>query len=337
MRILIRPRLPVLVLLLLAPSIPELLTGSTPISELVFNPPGFALGFTLDVLLYGFGALLIREYAVAYRKGWASILFLGAAYGIAEEGFEVHTFFAPPGHTVGALGVYGHLFGVNWLWALALTVFHATYSIALPILLTNLWFPQVTRERWFDRGALAGLGVGYVGEVVVFGFLVGFGPSPAALAFFIGVVAVLVSLALWAPRGLLSLRPGRPSIGRVGIALLGATEFSTYTVVLVFSATWLIPAVGAAVFLVSANAFALFGILRFVRSDDLERSEFSFAVGMFVPLFAWDIGVEFAIPGILLVAAVFGYLLYRLHRTIARRSTGPTVPAGVANPPVVRS
>ncbi len=329
-----RANLPAYALLLLAPSIPELLTGSTPISELFFNPIGFVVGFSLDIVLYGFGALLIREFAVVYQKGWASILLLGAAYGIAEEGFAVHTFFAPSADTVGALGVYGHLFGVNWLWSLALTVFHATYSIALPILLTRLWFPQATNVRWFGRRGIGTLGFFYTAEVVVFGFLVGNGPSPAALAFFIGVVATLVGLALWAPRYLLSAKPGPRRAGRNAWVLLGTVEFAAYIAVLFFSSTWLIPAVGATVFFVVANAAALMLVLRWVGTVDLERTEFYFAVGMLIVLFAWDVLIEFIlVPGILVVSAVFVYLLFRLSRTLDRRNAAPAIPHGATGPP----
>jgi hypothetical protein len=333
-RILLRPRLPVLALLLLAPTIPELLTGSTSITWVVTDPLRFLFGFPLDIALYGCGALLIREFAVAYQKGWASILLLGAAYGIAEEGFEVHTFFAPPAQTVGPLGIYGHLFGVNWLWALALTVFHATYSIALPILLTQLWFPTVKNVRWFDRGA-TGLVAGiFVAEVVGFGFLVGNGPSPAALAFFIGVVTALVALALWAPRYLLAARPGPRRVRRIGLVLLGTVEFAVYVLILVFSSSWLIPAVGAAAVLVLANGTVLYLVVRWVGSEDLERSEFYFAVGMLSALFVWDVLIEFILaPGILAVSALFVYLLIRLDRTLKARQASLTVPLGAVGLP----
>jgi len=338
-RILIRPRLPVLALLLLAPSIPELLTGSTPITHVVTDPVGFFLvGFPLDILLYGFGALLIREFAVAYQKGWASILLLGAAYGIAEEGFEVHTFFGPSSYTVGSLGVYGHLYGVNWLWALSLTVFHATYSIALPILLTNLWFPEVKDRRWLDRGTIQVLGFVFVLEVVGFDFVAKYGPSLAAALFFAAVVALLVALALKAPRYLLTAAPGRRKVGRISLILLGAVEFAAYTCVLIFSATRAIPALGATVFLVVADAFALFLVLRWVGTEDLERSEFLFACGMMYALFAWDVLLEFiSVPGILAVSAFFGYLLYRLGRTLDARAAVPTVPVGAVGPPPMSS
>ena len=338
MRILIRPRLPVVALLILSPSIAELLTGSTSVAQILYNPVGFLVGYALDIALYGCGALLIREFAAFYQKGWGSILLLGAAYGIAEEGFEVHTFFQPSGSPVGALGSYGHAFGVNWLWALALTIFHATYSIALPILLTRLWFPEVRNERWLDRGTVGLLATVFVGEVVGFGFLVGHGPSPGALTFFVALVAVLVALAAWVPADLLSVRPGRSRIGRNGLVVLGAVEFAAYVLVLLLSSGQRVPAVGAALLLVGANGGALWVVLHRVGTEDLERSEFRFAVGMLSALFAWDVLLVFlGIPEILAVVAIFVYLLYRLDRTLTARAARSVVPAGAAGLPPTAS
>lgn len=332
MRILIRPRLPVYALLLLAPAIPELLTGSTPITTLFLNPPAFAVSFGGDIAIYGMGALLIREFAAAYRKGWASILLLGAAYGIAEEGFAVHTFFQTSGPPVDALGSYGHLYGVNWVFALGLTVFHATYSIALPILLTQLWFPAVKDARWLDRGSIEFVAGIYLFIVVLFSIAVGHGPTPAALGFFLAVVAVLLLLAARLPRDALSVRPGPSRIGPLGLALAGTVEFDIWILVIVLSATRPVPAVAAGAVILFANLATLLLLLRRVGSVDLDRSKFHFAVGMFAILFVWDILTEFAIPGILGVSALFGYLLYRLRRSLDRRSlttdrTGPAPPS----------
>ncbi len=327
-----RRNLPALSLLLLAPSIPELLTGSTPISNLVFNPVGFAVGFPLDIALYGSGALLIREFAVVYRKGWASILLLGAAYGIAEEGFEVHTFFQPSGTPVGALGSYGHLFGVNWLWALLLTLFHATYSIALPILLVRLWFPEERDHRWLTPRTVTLLAVLFFGEVAGFGaFVVGHGPSPPVLLLFLAVVATLATLAIWVPRDLLRTVPGPPRLGRTALVFLGAVEFAVYVIVLVMASTRAIPALASASLVLVANGGVLVVLLVRVGTQDLERSEFRFAVGMLSALFAWDVLIEFIlVPGILGVTAVFVYLLYRLDRKLKARTNLVKVPVGAS-------
>ena len=314
------------VLLLFAPAIPELLTGSTPVSNLFFDPGQFALSFTIDVGLYGTGALLIREFAVAYRKGWASILLLGAAYGIGEEGFAVHTFFQPSGSPVLALATYGHAYGVNWLWALGLTVFHATYSIALPILLVGLWFPEARGQRWFGRGGVAGLAAIYLFVVVLFAHLVGHGPSPPIFALFLGIALALIAAACFVPTDLLSVRTGPPRAGRAGLVLAGTLGFVAWVVVLLIASGLRLPAAGTAAVFVLIDLGALAYVLRNVGSVDLERSELDFATGMLGALFVWDILVEFSDPGILLVAAIFGYLQYRLAARVAARRTPGTMP-----------
>lgn len=319
MRIRIRPRLPVLALLLLAPSIPELLTGSTPITPLFVNPPAFAVSFLFDIGLYGTGALLIREFAAHYRKGWGSILLLGAAYGIAEEGFAVHTFFETRGPPVGVLASYGHAFGVNWLWALGLTVFHATYSIALPILLTQLVFPDVKEARWFDRGAIGLLAAVYLAVVATFAFTTANAPSPPVLVLFLAVVGVLVVVAWKVPGDLLRVRPGPRRIGRLGLALAGSLEWDAWIGVLIVSSVQRVPAVAAAGLVFAANAGALAIVLGRVGVEGLDRSKLYFATGMLVPLFLWDGVVEFSVPGILVVSAVFAYFLYALSKRLDRR------------------
>ncbi len=333
MRVRIRPRLPVLALLLLAPTIPELLTGSTPITGLVLDPPGFAIQFLGIVGLYGTGALLIREFAVYFRKGWGTILLLGAAYGIAEEGLAVHTFFEPAGRApVDALGWYGHAFGVNWLWALGLTAFHAVYSIALPILITGLFFPGVRNERWFDRGAIALLAGVYLFVVGLFAVVVGHGPGPGLLALFLAVEAGLIFLAWRVPADLLRVAAGPSRLGPWGLAITGTLFFDGWFGVLVLAGGGgRVPAVVAAAMLVGVSLGAILLVLRRVGTDGLERSEFSFAAGMLGILFLWDVLLEPAVPGILAVSAAFAYLLYRLHlRLRARRSLAPPAGAPIA-------
>jgi len=321
----------VLALLLLAPSIPELLTGSTPITTLFFDPLAFAISFLGIVGLYGTGALLIREFTVYFHKGWATILLLGAAYGIAEEGLAVHTFFEPAGRApVDALGWYGHAFGVNWLWALGLSAFHAVYSIALPILLVQLWFPAVKAVRWLDRGAVALVATIYVAVVALFALVVGYGPSPALLALFLALIAALIALAILVPADLLRVRPGPSRIGSWGLALDGALFFLGWTSVLILSSSGdRVPAVVAGVVVAGVSLGAILVIVRRVGTTDLDRSKFYFASGMLGVLFAWDVIVEFTVPGILLVSALFVYLLYRLHRTIEARAP-VRVPIGAA-------
>ena len=176
---------PALVLFFLAPVTAELLTGSSPPAEF-FNP------FSLLVLtaLYGSGSILIRELSLRWRKGWPSILALGAAYGIVEEGLMVKSFFDPHWVDLGTLGVYGRWAGVNWVWSVGLTLFHAVWSIGLPILLVTLMFPRRAAEpwvgsRWFRL--LAGL----MAADVVFGFFALTPYRPPAVPFLLALLAVI--------------------------------------------------------------------------------------------------------------------------------------------------
>ena len=324
MRILVRPRLPVVALLFLAPAIPELLTGSTPVSLVLQGPLGvldFLFRFFADMALYGTGALLIREFAAAYRKGWPSILLLGAAYGIAEEGFAVHTFFQTTGSPVDALGWYGHAFGVNWLWALGLTAFHTTYSIALPILLCQLWFPEVRAVRWLSGGSVMLTAAVYLLIVGVFALVVGHGPSVPALAFFLAVSAGLLLLAWWAPPSLLAPRPGPTRASRTGLVIAGTGGFDAWVIALAFAGIGRIPALFAGLEIVGVNLCLLTYLLRFVGRDDLESAEFYFATGMLLALFGWDIPIGFSDPGVQVVALFFAFAQYRLGIRVLQRAT----------------
>ena len=120
----------------------ELLSGSSPPLEFFFPP-----GFLLFVGLYGSGVLVVRELALRWDKGWPSILLLGAAYGILEEGLIVRSFFDPGWMDLGILGEYGRWAGVNWVWSVWLTIFHGVVSIAVPIILVNLMYPYQKRVR----------------------------------------------------------------------------------------------------------------------------------------------------------------------------------------------
>ena len=176
--------LPALTLLLLAPFLGEVLSGSSPPAEF-FHPPVFLL----LVGLYGCGALLVRELALAWGHGWISILLLGMAYGIYEEGLLVRSFFDPAWMDLGILGNYGRWLGVNWIWSIALTWFHAVVSISIPILLVGLLFPQYSTQRWLGRWGTV------ICSVVFFGMLL---LSPTFSSHFpiAGILACLACILL---------------------------------------------------------------------------------------------------------------------------------------------
>lgn len=137
---------PALVLFLIAPIFGELFSGSSPLNEYI-NPVTF---ITLG-LLYGCGAIIVRELAVRWNKGWAAILLLGITYGIFEEGLLVQSFFDPGWMDLGKLAVYGRALGVNWVWTEHLTVFHALISISASIAFVEILYPEQRRQSWVTK------------------------------------------------------------------------------------------------------------------------------------------------------------------------------------------
>lgn len=137
---------PVLTLLFLSPAIGELLSGSSPPLQF-FNPVALAL----LVALYGCGALLIREAVARRSLNSNGLLMLGAAYGIIEEGLTCKSFFNPNWTDTGFLSIYGRAWGVNWVWAVGLTVYHMVVSIMVPIFLTEALFSSSAAGPWLRR------------------------------------------------------------------------------------------------------------------------------------------------------------------------------------------
>jgi hypothetical protein len=204
---------PALALFLLSPVVGELLSGSAPPAEF-FTP----FGFTVMVLLYGGGAVTARELKVRWRKGMGSLLLLGAAYGVLEEGLMVASFQNPNWQDIGVLGVFGRWLGVNWVWAVELTAYHAIVSIAIPVILVELAYPEVKGESWLGgiwRWVVPGL---LVADVVfglyAFSAFTGFQPPIPQYAFMVLLTVAFIYLAHrlppdWARRGTKPMRRPR--------------------------------------------------------------------------------------------------------------------------------
>lgn len=151
--------LPVIVLIVLAPLVAEVLPGSTPLTM-----PTLLLS---DLLIYGPGALLMRELVRRQGRGWASILLLGAAYGVIEEGLALQSLFNPAYHNVSHWGA--RIVGINGVYTEAVIVIHMVWSAAIPILLTDLLFPTRRATPYLRRFGLIVTGLWYLLGVALLG------------------------------------------------------------------------------------------------------------------------------------------------------------------------
>jgi hypothetical protein len=188
----------VVLLLFLPPVIGELLSGSSP--PLVFFKPGSLL---MLVLLYGCGALLIRELKTRWSLQW-SIIFLAVAYGIVEEGIMVKSFFNPGWVDLGVLSGYGMYLGTQWVWTIQLILYHAIVSMLIPITIIGLLWPKYSGTPLLKRTGFILTIVG-ISLVTIFGMIfmgtregnkmVPYHPNPWLLIFSFACVGLLVWLA----------------------------------------------------------------------------------------------------------------------------------------------
>jgi hypothetical protein len=189
-----RKYLPALSLILIAPLVAEILPGSAPITHPTLLP--------FIVLIYGPGALLIRDATRARSLGWTSILLLGSAYGVLEEGIALQSLFNPVLYNAAS---WGRLGSVNVVYAEAVIPIHAIWSAAVPILLTDLFFSQQRSTPYLGRVGRILTAFWYLLGLALLALLTRFSIAPgywakqslitgsAALALALIVVAFLLS------------------------------------------------------------------------------------------------------------------------------------------------
>lgn len=316
----------ILLLMIMTPGIPEYLTGSSPVTLLILDLPSFLLGLVMNLGLYSTGALLIREFMVKFGKGWASVLALGGAYGIMEEGVSVHTFFQASGSPVGILSVYGRYAGVNWVWALGLTVFHAVFSILLPILLLSVAYPSRSRERLLGRKGTVAVFSMYMTTVVFLNLLLNNSrpdsiPTIPDYIVFSALSIAFLAIGYILPPSFLS-HGNRSHTGVRKFFLLGLVAFPLYTVYAL-----IVPSVAGKgiisplidmAFYILANMLLLIAIVRSMPVSGNRSHKLALSAGLVAPLLAWAEVMEISgsIRFITIAVAIGVYMLYRLRRNV---------------------
>ncbi len=311
-------RHPVVLLLLLSPGIPEYLSNSSPLNAIVLNPPTFVVQLATNLSLYGPGVLLVREAIVRWQKGAGSLLLLGSAYGVLEEGTALATLFNPHAPPVGPFGLYGHWLGVNWVWVAVVIPVHVVYSISLPILLLTLAIPQSAGTRLlggrklFCAIAILGVDVAFLqlGVAKVEHYWAG----PALVSASLAVVAALAILGFALPRTAINLRR----------RLQGSRSLVTFALGLGFYPSMLFTGLAEAAnhfpvylalisIILIEGAFLVFAI-RSIKSDGNKRPVIALAAGLLLPIEAIGVISEARLPITLLADLLMTLFLVWLWR-----------------------
>jgi hypothetical protein len=180
-----------LLLVVLTPLIAELALGSTPIR--------MAWLVLLWMPIYGAGVLLIRELVVRRGRGWPSILLLAVAYELLEDGIGLQALTSP--HLYGAADWGARILGFNLPYWFANTAYHAVFTVAVPIALTQMLFPSHRRRPYVGRFGLAVTAVVMVLGVLVLRVSVPPSEDPgyqAPAPFLLGCVALIVAIGVLA-------------------------------------------------------------------------------------------------------------------------------------------
>jgi hypothetical protein len=177
----------------LAPFVAEVLLGNTPLRLILI--------YLIVLPMYGFGALFIRELSRRLGRGWPTILILGVAYGVAEEGLADMSLFNP-NYLGQHLLSYGNVFGVGWPWWFFVLTLHAVWSISVSIALAEALFPRNGEYPWLTRKGLVISGVLFVLGLLLVHFAGGQGYQLSAgqLALSLVLIAVIAAAAFLVPR-----------------------------------------------------------------------------------------------------------------------------------------
>ncbi|HEX6444330.1 MAG TPA: hypothetical protein VF053_04510 [Streptosporangiales bacterium] len=185
--------LPAVGLFFLAPLTAEFLLGNIPITALYLLP--------MFALLYGSGAVLIREVARRRGWGWPTIVAWALAYGVLEEGVTTQSLFNPDyaGQHLLRPG-YVHALGMGVPWTLFVLTLHTVWSISVPIAITETVARSRPTTPWLRRPGLAVTTVLFaVGVVATTAVSIGMDPFVASAGQFAGAgsaIAVLVALGV---------------------------------------------------------------------------------------------------------------------------------------------
>jgi hypothetical protein len=207
----------VFTLALLSPLIAEYLSGSLSLAEFGALP--------VMLVMYGGGAVVIRETVRRSGRGWPSILLLGLAYALVEEGIADQSLFNPDFQGLRLLDP-GFLpaLGIGVPWTLYVLAIHVIWSIAVPIALAESLFPG--REAWTGRIGVAVAAFFYVAGVALITvfFAKKFFASPAQIAASAIGAAVLIAAAFVLPREKPMAAGTGPRPWMIGVASFLATS-----------------------------------------------------------------------------------------------------------------
>jgi hypothetical protein len=136
---------PAFALALLAPIVAEVLSGATRMS--------FIFALIPEIMVWGCGALIIREVVRRRHLPWTSMLLMGLGLSIAEE-FVIQQTSLAPLPWLRSSPIYGRALGVNWLYFLFMLGYESVWVVLVPVHLTEMIFSRRRERPWLRTPGL---------------------------------------------------------------------------------------------------------------------------------------------------------------------------------------
>jgi hypothetical protein len=245
----------------------------------------------------------------------------------------VKSFFDPGWMDIGILGVYGRWGGVNWVWSLELTIYHAVFSIAIPILLVELLFPAQRQQTWLGRRGMIFLSLLLLGDVML-GFFLLTTYRPPMIPYLLAVITILLlyTLAKQLPS---RVELKKESTGKAAPPTRNYALLGFGATLIFFFINWGWPNLGVPVFITLLADLCLVGAIVHIIYASAQRQGWddkyrlalaSGALGFFVllaPLQELDTTRTDNTSGMSLVAMAFLLFLVYLWRRVKQNRDEP--------------
>ncbi|MCJ7842215.1 hypothetical protein MUB24_15175 [Lederbergia sp. NSJ-179] len=306
-------------LFFLSPLVAEFLLGNISISSIA-APLFFAP-------MYGGGAILIREITRRFHRGWPTMILLGLAYGVIEEGLITQSLFNPSYAGQELLSsTYIPALGMGAWWTLFVLTLHTVWSTSVPIALMESLVPDQRTRPWLGK-----IGLTVVGLLFIFGSAINFfgtyvqgfflSTAPQLIGTLVAII-VLIVVAFAIHQSSLSITRGiAPSPRLVGIVSLVASSLFMVSNHLLHS--WLTVCVCIALFTIM-----IIICTRWSRSEGWGESHLVALAGGALLTYAWNGFLQYPVIGakgtvdligngvFALIAIILLFLaLYRVRRS----------------------
>lgn len=324
-------------LTLLAVDLSEFMTGgilATPQSLLLF------LLIPIVPVFYGLGVLLVREVTIRWQQGWVTVLLLGGAYGLVQEGLLTKVFFASSSSSaVGYLGIYGRYLGVNWVLVAIALIFHGVFTVTFSLFFLGSLLPETRGRALLSSrqlgavmsafGAITAIGYIFVSDDPAFkgpGWFVSSPPAQDVLLV-VGMVTALALVAWRVPAEWSRFSTSQPIVSPLVVGVIGLV-FSGALLLLGGLAPHLIPWPVILILAIFAESLGCMFLLRARMGNEKHlRHEILFVAGALVPYLFIGVALEVqGDVGVLLFTALPWIFLAEIWRRSTRKILTPVGP-----------